>query len=114
ACTREHHAAHCGIALAVSQRVQHFFVHLGNECIQRLRPIECDGRHAVFFFEYNGFVAHDCSFSLRVLRVLRGTRYFTTKNTEDTKEDYFPLNAGLRFSRKAFMPSFRSSDAKSR
>ena len=33
---------------------------------------------------------------------------------DDPQSSYFPLNSALRFSRKAFMPSFWSSDPKSK
>ena len=46
------------IALGVLQGLEDFLVHLWNESVERLRPIERNGRDAVLFFVDDGFVRH--------------------------------------------------------
>src|SRR4029077_883909 len=87
----DHEAAHFLVPLAVFQRFEHFFVHLRHKRVQRLRPIQCNGRDAVLLLVEDGFVGH-AEISLA----------------------YLPLNSGWRFSRNAFMPSLRSSEANSK
>ena len=79
------------IALTFFQYFQHFLVHLGNKGVERLRAIKRNGGDAVFFLIEDGFVCHG-----------------------ETLLPYLPLNSGLRFSRKAFIPSLRSSEANNR
>jgi hypothetical protein len=56
-----------------------------------LRAIKRNRGDAVFFIVEDGFVCHG-----------------------ETLLPYRPLNSGLRFSRKAFIPSLRSSEANNR